>query len=139
MKLSAVRTEAATKLAAVMGDGWHGYPSAQRARQAQHPPMVFLRNVRVTHYYTHGKHLVTAEAVFVASEHDTVDVDEALDSVLSTDDATGKAGLLAAITSDTDLWDGEVASNNGQLLDELILGQNSYRAAVMGVEFICPA
>lgn len=139
MKLSTVRTELATELAAVMGDTWIGYPSAQRARQARHAPMVFIRNVRVQHYYTHGKHLVTCEAVFVASEHDTVDADEALDSVLSTDDATGKAEALAAVTSDTGQWDGEVASNAGQILDELVLGQNAYRAAVMGVEMICPA
>lgn len=139
MKLSAVRAEAAAKLAAVMGANWRGYSTAQRARQAQHPPLVFLRNVRVQHYYTHGKHLVTCEAVFVASEHDTVDVDDVLDSVLSTDDATGKADALAAITSDTGQWDGEVASNTGQILDELVLGQNTFRAAVMPIEMMCPA
>lgn len=139
MKLSTVRTELATGLATVMGSDWRGYPSAQRARQAQHAPMVFLRNVRVQHHYTHGKHLVTCEAVFVASDHDTVDVDEVLDSVLSTDDATGKAEALAAVTSDTDQWDGEIASKSSQILDELLLGQNSYRAAVMGIELICPA
>lgn len=139
MKLSTVRTELATELAAVMGASWRGYPSAQRARQAQHAPMVFLRNIRVQHNWTHGKHLVTCEAVFVASEHDTVDVDEVLDSVLSTDDATGKATALAAVTSDTGQWAGDVAANNCQILDELLLGQNSYRAAVMNLELICPA
>lgn len=139
MKLSTVRTELATELATVMGDAWNGYPSAQRARQAQHAPMVFLRNVQVQHYFTHGKHRVTCQAVFVASEHDTVDVDEVLDSVLSTDDDTGKAEALAAVTSDTGQWNGQVASASGQILDELLLGQNSYRAAVMNIEMICPA
>lgn len=139
MKLSTVRTELATELAAVMGENWRGYSTAQRARQAKHAPMVFIRNVRVVHNYTHGKHYVTCEAVFVASEHDTVDADDVLDSVLSTDDATGKALALAAVTSDTGQWDGEIASKNSQILDELPLGQNIYRAAVMGVEMLCPA
>lgn len=139
MKLSTVRSELATELAGVMGENWRGYPSAQRARQAQHPPMVFLRNVRVLHYYTHGRHVVTCQAVFVASDHDTEDVDEVLDSVLSTDDATGKAEALAAVTSDTGQWNGQVASNSGEIVDELLLGQNSYRAAVMNLELMCDA
>lgn len=139
MKLSTVRTELVTKLAEEMGETWRGYPTAQRARQAQHAPMVFLRNIRVQGNFTHGKHRVTCEAVFVASEHDTVDVDDVLDSVLSTDDDTGKATALASVTSDTNQWNGQVASPGGQILDELPLGQNSYRAAVMSIELLCPA
>lgn len=139
MKLSSVLSELATELAAVMGTKWTGYPSAQRARQAKHPPMVFIRNVRVQHNYTHGFHGVSCEAVFVASEHDTVDADEILDSVLSTDDDTGKAPGLGAVTSDTGQWTGEVAANTGQIIDELILGQNNYRAASLALELLCPS
>jgi len=138
VKLSTVLTEVATELAAVMGDDWSAYPNAQRARQAQHPPMVFLRNVRVQHYKTHGHHVVTCQAVFVASDHDAEDADDQLDSVLSTDADTGKASALGAITSDDDLWSGEVAANTGQIIDELPLGQNVYRAASYDLELICP-
>ena len=137
MKLSSVLSELATKLATVMGDDWKSYPTAQRARQAKHTPMVFIRNVRVQHNYTHGYHGVSCEAVFVASGHDTEDADDVLDSVLSTDDATGKAPALGAVTSDTGQWTGEVAANTGQVIDELVLGQNSYRAASLTLELLC--
>lgn len=136
MNTGALLTEMAFKLTALMGADWEGYRSPGRAREARHSPCVYLRNFRYAGDSSHGLRGCTVEAVFIAHETDTDEADDAVYSVLSTG-AAGHLDDIAAIESDTDLWN-SLGSQSAQIDDNHLLGQVIYRAAIVQLEFFCP-
>lgn len=137
MNVKTILDELAAALATEMGSPWNGYRSQFAQRTALHPPFVMLRNFRVKYFHSHGLHLVTVEAAFAASGTDVAAADDAVFSVLSTGD-DGKADALVAVTPATPgLWT-DLAAETGAIDDQLLIGQQTYRAAVLPLEFLTP-
>lgn len=137
MNLLTLLDELAAAEAAVMGAPWRGYRSDFAQRTALQPPMVVLRNVRVQYHFTHGFHLLTLDAAFIASGTNVEDPDAAVFSVLSTEADGGKAEAIASVVSATGQWT-ELGVETGSINDQLLIGQQTYRAAVVPLELLCP-
>lgn len=137
MNLLTLLDELAEAEADVMGSPWRGYRSEFAQRTALQPPMVLLRNLRIEYLATHGFHLVTVEAAFIAAGTNVEDADEAVFSVLSDAADGGKADAIASVTSATGQWV-EIGAPTAGIVDQLLIGQQSYRAAVVPLELLCP-
>ncbi len=135
MNTGAVLNEMATKVATIIGADVKAYRNPARAREARHAPCVFLRNWRYRGPASMGGHGCSVEAVFIADDTDTVNSEDRLYAVVSTGDA-GHLDDIADITSDTGLWH-SLGSVSAQIDDQLLLGQITYRAAIVQLEFIC--
>ena len=135
MNTGAVLTEMATKVAAIIGADIKPYRNPARAREARHSPCVYLRNWRYRGDASMGGRMCSVEAVFLVDETDTANAENRLYAVVSTG-AGGHLEQIASIESDTGLWH-SLGSVSAQIDDQHLLGQITYRAAIVQLEFIC--
>lgn len=125
----------------IVGDPWSGETRPRIGREAVHPPVFFPRSFAIRQFfYTMGLHAVTFELIFVAGATDSVSADDELLSLLSTDDvadADGRLARIAALQSPVGRWNSAFVPGC-RIVDEYVLGQQAYRAAVLDIQMLAP-
>lgn len=137
MILTNVITSLAAEVEAniVATSGWTVHPFLPRVRQNWDPPAVTFDRWAVPQIGgTMGLTLVTCRLIAVASETDVADVGEELYGWVS-NEAGGRLAALSELTAPE--WS-EIDTTGAQIDDDLKIGNQSYRAVLIGLNLLCP-
>lgn len=136
MNLGALTTALAANVRANIADpGWTVHRFLPRGREGWDAPAITFDNWVLPQVgSTLGLTLVTCRLIAVASETDVADVGDALYGWLSTESG-GKLAQLGELTDPA--WN-EIDTTGAQIDDDLKIGQQSYRAALIGLSLLCP-
>lgn len=124
-----------SELPAVIDDGrWSVLDFLPRQREGWHPPAVTVdRVVKPLDEGTMGTGVVRCRLVAVASDQDTENLPDQLYD-WTDDGASGRIGRLKAITHSA--WSGTPRVLGVEINDDLKIGPQTYRAAIVSLEFM---